>query len=616
MRQKAQFELADRGSVDPFLAVVRQRENQLARVHAIWGIGQLARKDARHLRSIVPLLSDADPEIRAQAAKLLGDLRYAAAARALTPLLMDAEARPRFFAAEALGRIGHEPAVQPIVAMLRANNDADVMLRQAGATALARIGESAPLVALSSDQSRAVRSAAVVALRHLRDPGVATFLRDADEYIVAEAARAINDDESIEAALPQLAATLEDTRFRGEPLIRRAINANLRVGTAEAAGRVAAFAVRPGANDTLRAEALATLGVWPKPSVLDRVDGFPRGQVVRDSAIARAALAAIVEPLFSSGSATVQVALADAVGRLRLREAAPTLFAKVSSGEPQVRIAALRALAAMGDNRSEQAVRTALADADPTVRTAALALMSSLALPEATQSEMLASLIERGTVGEQQAALAELGRQQGATGREVLTRLVDRLERGSIAPEIQLDVIEAARAANSEPLNARLRGFDQARANAAATVAYAEALRGGEARAGQRVVNQHPGAQCTRCHTLGGGVGGNVGPALNGIGARLTREQLLESLVAPSARIAPGFGTVTVTLRNGQTVAGALTEEDDASVTVQAAGATPRRIAKSDVANRVNGISAMPPMGGILNRREIRDVVEYLSSLR
>ena len=87
-----------------------------------------------------------------------------------------------------------------------------------------------------------MRLAAVIALRRMRHAGVARFLSDADERIVTDAARAINDDGGIEAALPALAAVLKETRFKSEPLLRRAISANLRVGSNEAAERVAAFA--------------------------------------------------------------------------------------------------------------------------------------------------------------------------------------------------------------------------------------------------------------------------------------------------------------------------------------------------------------------------------------
>ncbi|MEO8336635.1 MAG: HEAT repeat domain-containing protein, partial [bacterium] len=200
VRRKAQFELVARDASADLIASVRQTHWQMARIHGIWGIGQLARKDIALAAPVVDLLKDGDPEIRAQAAKLLGDLRYAPAAPALVPQLLDPVPRARFFAAEALGRIKDPAAIAPLVSMLAANNDEDVYLRHAGATALSRIGLSEPLVALTTHPSRGVRLAAVVALRRMHDAGVARFLGDRDELVVTEAARAINDDGGIEGA--------------------------------------------------------------------------------------------------------------------------------------------------------------------------------------------------------------------------------------------------------------------------------------------------------------------------------------------------------------------------------------------------------------------------------
>src|SRR5690606_10102183 len=77
VRQKAQFELAKRGSegAEVFQQNINQQNDQLARVHGIWGITQLARKDSEYAKNLLPLLEDDDPEIRAQAAKWLGDIR-------------------------------------------------------------------------------------------------------------------------------------------------------------------------------------------------------------------------------------------------------------------------------------------------------------------------------------------------------------------------------------------------------------------------------------------------------------------------------------------------------------------------------------------------------------
>src|SRR3546814_4330841 len=115
--------------------------------------------------------------------------------------------------------------------MWEANNGEDVYLRHAGSLALARIGEAAPLVALADHSSRALRIAAVVALRRMRDPGIARFLEDKDEFVVTEAARGINDDRFIKEELPALSKVLTEDRFTEEAIIRRAINACLWTGT-------------------------------------------------------------------------------------------------------------------------------------------------------------------------------------------------------------------------------------------------------------------------------------------------------------------------------------------------------------------------------------------------
>ncbi|MGL6267501.1 MAG: DUF7133 domain-containing protein, partial [Chitinophagaceae bacterium] len=62
VRLKAQFELVKRGekSVDVFEQALAQKKNQLIRIHAIWGISQLARKDKEKARLLLPYLKDAD----------------------------------------------------------------------------------------------------------------------------------------------------------------------------------------------------------------------------------------------------------------------------------------------------------------------------------------------------------------------------------------------------------------------------------------------------------------------------------------------------------------------------------------------------------------------------
>jgi quinoprotein glucose dehydrogenase len=63
----------------------------------------------------------------------------------------------------------------------------------------------------------------------------------------------------------------------------------------------------------------------------------------------------------------------------------------------------------------------------------------------------------------------------------------------------------------------------------------------------------------------------------------------------------------------GQTVAGVLREETGTSLTISTGAGESRTVQKADIAGRTNHPSSMPPMGLILTRRELRDLVEYLA---
>src|SRR5690606_8692106 len=155
--------------------------------------------------------------------------------------------------------------------------------------ALARVGKPEAITALADHPSVAVRIGAVVALRRMAHPGISRFLSDKEEYIVTEAARAINDDTSIEEALPALGTLLNHTSYTNEALIRRAINANLRVGSADAMQHLLAYSAKATVPVAMRTEALHALGTWAKPSVVDRVDGRYRGVIEREFAAVRIA---------------------------------------------------------------------------------------------------------------------------------------------------------------------------------------------------------------------------------------------------------------------------------------------------------------------------------------
>jgi quinoprotein glucose dehydrogenase len=620
VRRKAQFELVRRADRATFAAVAADTSHRLARVHALWGLGQLLRAGKVSATVFTPYLSDKDSEVRAQAANMLGDARSVTAVPALLPLVQDAEARVRFFAVQALGRARAREAQPAIVGLLAKEGDTDVYLRSAGIAALESIGDRAAVNALSTHASRAVRLAAVVTLRRLKDQGVARFLDDRDPLVVAEAARAINDEGGIPAALPALAAVL--TRLDGgsnEATIRRALSANLRGGSAQDVQRVVAFLGKAGLAEALKIDAIATLGVWAAPSNLDRVDGHYLGTPRQaDAAAARAAvtnLAALLDT--ATTPVPVKVAVIEAAAKIGAASLSPRLLAgSRADASPVVRAAALRALQMLKAAETADAVTAALTDTDATVRAAAISAMPAMPIPDAAKVTNLVNTIGRGSVVEAQGAITALGAIKAQAAVDALSRLADNFAAGTLQPALQLDLLEAMRASGAPVLLARLDQLKVGRAleNLATTMPHVLRV-GGDATRGRRTALEHPAAQCTRCHTIGQ-IGATVGPNLNTIGRQLNRDELLAALLTPSARVAPGYGVVSLTLKSGRKLDGVLKEESAAAVTIELAAGATERVNVAEIATRSNAVSAMPPMGALLAPREIRDVLEFLTGLQ
>lgn len=585
VRQKAQFVLVEKQQKTVLENVAQTDTNQLARIHAIWGLGQLLRApnvssiNNSTSKTLIALLQDSDAEVRAQAAKVLGDANTAAASDALIPLLADKNPRAILYATQALGRIGNHTSVAPLVAMLAANNDQDIYLRHAGAIALARIGDEAALGQLATHSSEAVRIAAVVALKQLHSAQLAKFLTDDSEFVVTNAARAINDDEFAIGALPALAKLLDQPRFINEPLLRRAINANVYAtqfsatnsgsNSADNARRLIHFAQQKNIPASLRAEAIHALSVWASGSVYDRVTGMYRGPLEYPASDAIEAMLSGYSNLLADEKALVRTATINALGQLNIKNSRTKLVDLLTKNKsPDVRIAALHTLKKFNPPNLDKLVMQALKDRDSTVRMSALAMVPKLNLPAAQKVAMHSLLLNKGSIIEQQAALISLSAIDAAEAETVFAQQLKLLIAGKIAPEVQLDLLTAAQKINADEVKNLLAQYQQQKDPNKQLDMYREALYGGDAEKGRQLFRQSNTAQCVRCHKVGGS-GANVGPELTRIASQLSREQLLEAMVDPSARVAPGFGP----------------------------------------------ISGMPPMGLLLTPAELRDLVAYLTTL-
>ncbi|MEY4938472.1 MAG: Quinoprotein glucose dehydrogenase precursor [Verrucomicrobiota bacterium] len=619
VRLEAQFTLAERGeaAAPALIRAAYLDRPPLARRHAVWGLGQIAGKSREALATIKTFIRHSDPEVRAQGIKLLGDLRVTETTDALITALKDDNLRVKFFAAQSLGKLGQAAATPALLEALRANNDKDLYLRHACVMGLVGSGNSEALVAAVADRSRAVRLGVLLALRRLSRPEIAKFLNDADPILVREAALAINDA-PINDALPALAALI-DRPLNDEAVIYRALNAHFRLGQPDNARALAAYAARPEAPAKMRGEALAQLSFWPQPPQRDRLVGVyrPFATPTRDRSVAVKALEPKLSGLLAAGTpAGVQTATLKALQDLAVAGAADTLFAVVRDAQQsgESRAAALVALDRIKDPRLAEAVRLAGESTASTLRLAALPIASRLSPDSA--APVLANLVARGNIEEKKMAYGALGNSKHPSADPLLAEQLRELAAGRIPPAVQLELLTAA-GRRRDPAIKELLAAREAKLAASPDPldTYRVAVAGGNPKRGQQIFETQPTLACIRCHRAGAD-GGEAGPNLAGIGVKATREHLLESIVKPNAKIAPGFDTLVLTLKSGGTVAGMVASETNETITLRTPDNQLVAVAKSTVARRDGAPSGMPEVyGGLLTKSELRDVVEYLATL-
>ena len=190
------------------------------------------------------------------------------------------------------------------------------------------------------------------------------------------------------------------------------------------------------------------------------------------------------------------------------------------------------------------------------------------------------------------------------------------MREGKIAPEAQLELLEAAAQHPASEVQAKLKAYADALPKNDPLAAFRVALVGGDKQRGETLFREHAAAACMRCHKVNGS-GGDAGPDLSEIGSKKDRAYILESIIVPNAKIAETFQMLMVIMKNGDIQAGLVTSENDHDLVLQMPGTASVTLKKSDIKTREMAPSGMPPnMADMLTKREIRDLVEYVASLK
>ncbi len=125
-------------------------------------------------------------------------------------------------------------------------------------------------------------------------------------------------------------------------------------------------------------------------------------------------------------------------------------------------------------------------------------------------------------------------------------------------------------------------------------------------------------ASCVSCHRLNG-VGEQVGPDLAQLDPKMTRADILRSLLDPSAKVDDRYKTHVIATKGGKVVTGMILEETPKSIKVienPLARSAPVLIEKADIEERSIAPQSIMPKGLLdkLTREEILDLFAYIAA--
>lgn len=139
----------------------------------------------------------------------------------------------------------------------------------------------------------------------------------------------------------------------------------------------------------------------------------------------------------------------------------------------------------------------------------------------------------------------------------------------------------------------------------------------GDTTRGKQVFFENASVSCKNCHRIAK-EGKEIGPELTTIGKKLTRVQLLESILEPSKLIDPKFVTYLAETTEGRLVTGVLISKDANEVVLKDAQDKVIRIPSAQIEQLVPQRQSLMPdlLLRDMTAQQVADLLEYLASLK
>ena len=160
----------------------------------------------------------------------------------------------------------------------------------------------------------------------------------------------------------------------------------------------------------------------------------------------------------------------------------------------------------------------------------------------------------------------------------------------------------------------RLKRHEAAKAEKLASLSTQ--LASGDAERG-RALFMSEKTKCGTCHRIGE-QGNRVGPDLTQIGSNRGANDLLESIVFPSASIVRDYETYQVLTDDGRVLSGLLAKESSGELVIQQASGEKITINRDEMDEIATMPTSVMPSGmdEVLSSQDLADVVAFLRTLR
>ncbi|HEY2587216.1 MAG TPA: HEAT repeat domain-containing protein [Tepidisphaeraceae bacterium] len=640
------------------IAALKNTANDLTvRMQAARELGTRKAKEA--VPALISALDENNKALRFRAATALGRIGDVSAVQPLLDKLDDADLFTHYAIFKALNRIAaaNPNAWEPIIQAL-ASRDAKV--REGAALAMHETYDESLVrglagFATSAGEPPDARAAAIAALAPLQKQWKPWSPTPTDlKWWGTMPARNPAPPKDVEwAGTPIVTDAIRAALNDSDPAVRRAAVQGLKDAPDPTVSGSLAKLFETDQDVPTRESILAALAAAKSPEASRLVDHV-LSDAKRNEALVPAALeaaqtaggpemaAAVTKFVGTANQPELMVSGLETLAKLPDDQSIPAIIKRMQDANPAIASAAAKALGAIQDDAAANAaapllkapqleVKRAAAEAMEQIKrkSCVLPLLAAWRDPD-VQKQAIAALAARPDIQALDAYLEGLASPDGSL-RNKCRKAIEAVH------EQALPLIESRLDTNPPPAKAvaelqtiyqrflppekrtgKLYTFDTHSLSPEAFFAFARSHPTGNAANGRRIFSDANGVGCIKCHKMNS-AGGDVGPALDGVGGKYPREFLIESILYPSKQILDGYQQTLIKRKStGDIVNGIVRAETDADVTLVDSSGQKITIKKGDIALRkLSNLSLMPEgLQTSLKPEEFVDVVAYLESLK